>query len=161
MENLSYIVTVGISLAALISAIAVALINNHHQRKIRKLELSHDFEMRKLETDSELARKQFEITFQNKVSAFSNLIDLAGKFYLSPDDKELLSSLYSAIYIASIHCSRPDCRNSIAIFADVVSNHFYSESENDSESFKQQMDQLSYALDCELYNMDTVKEDSI
>lgn len=157
MSKLSAIFAIVVGLVAFISSIAVALINNYHQRKLRSLELQHDLKVQTLKINSDLENKRLDTYFQEKISAFSNLIDLSSKFYHEPKNQKLLTDLYSAIYIASIHCSRSDSRNSVTGFADTVSKFFYAKTSTDLESFKAQMDYLSYALDCELYNSDNLK----
>lgn len=157
MSKLSAIFAVVVGLVAFISSIAVSLINNYHQRKLRSLELQHDLKVQTLKINSDLENKRLDTYFQEKISAFLNLIDLSSKFYHNPHDQQILTNLYSAIYIASIHCTRSDCRNSVTGFADTVSSFFYAKTPSDLESFKAQMDYLSYALDCELYDSDNLK----
>ena len=157
MSKLSVIFAIVVGLVAFISSIAVALINNYHQRKLRAIELQHDLKVQTLKINSDLENKRLDTYFHEKISAFSNLIDLSSKFYHDPKNQKLLTDLYSAIYIASIHCSRSDCRNSVTGFANAVSSFFYAKASTDLESFKAQMDYLSYALDCELYDSDNLK----
>lgn len=78
--DLSWVITAVIAIAAFLSPVAVALINNHHAYKMKKLEFCHEENMKKLSLSHEAAQKQFEIYYTDKklllVRYFAPLVTL-------------------------------------------------------------------------------------
>lgn len=66
--DLTVTITTAIALVSLISPIFVSVINNRHQRKIRKMELEYDMDTRKLSS-----------LYEDKKVAFTNFLIAAGK----------------------------------------------------------------------------------
>lgn len=58
--NLTVTISVIIALVALVSPIAVAIINNRYQARLRKMELQHDLEV-----------KQMDVYYSEKKQAFN------------------------------------------------------------------------------------------
>lgn len=151
MSQFSLILTIGVAIAAFISPVAVALINNRHSRKLRSAELKHAECMKRIECHYLLDKEQLSLSFQNKNDAFTELVRLSGEFYNDNDNTELLSKLYSAIYKASMYCSSHESQNSITGFVYHVNTRFHSSADSDTlETFKYSMEQLTHALRLEL-----------
>lgn len=162
MLDLSTILTVGVGFAAFLSPLAVASLNNRHQRKLKEIELEHALQLKKLELEhnfqlreAELAQrtyeKQLDITYQSKKSAFINFIDATGRYYLDMENEELFAAFSSCAYNAAMLCVNPQCRSSIASFVTTASKRFVSTVESSSNYFIRQMDYISYVLQIELY----------
>lgn len=151
VSQISTIISIGLAIAAIISPIAVALLNNRHQTKLKKLELNHAKAIKALELEHHLAEKQLDITFQNKKEAFHNLLDLSVEHYLKPDDTDLVLKLYSSAYKAASLCTREDCQNSILCFVSDISGKIYTKSpDEDLASFFMKLNDLTYAFLIEL-----------
>lgn len=113
MEKIGLGVSIGVALAAIISSIVVALINNIYQAKLRKQELNHNLELRKqellherelrsLEINGEINKQNFETYYCNKRDAFNDLLKTASTYTKTFNEVQQLSSTAgSAILFAS------------------------------------------------------------
>lgn len=92
--NLSLTVTSIIALIALLSPICVAIINNVHHTKIKKMELKNQME-----------QKQFEIYYSDKVKAFTNLTSYAGKLITEIKDGNSYANIFINFHNALLLCN--------------------------------------------------------
>ena len=92
--NLTVTISVIVALAALISPIIVACINNWHHTKIRRLELEHDMSMKKL-----------SIFYEDKKNAFSNFLLNAGKVCTDEESNVEELDFYAYAQLASLFAS--------------------------------------------------------
>lgn len=83
-----------IALVALLSPICVALINNAHHAKIRKIELQNQLE-----------QKQFEIYYADKVKAFTNLTSHAGKLVTEVNSGQSYTDIFTHFHNALLLCN--------------------------------------------------------
>ena len=91
--NLTVTISVIIALVALVSPIAVAIINNRYQTKLRKMELQHDLEV-----------KQMDVYYSEKKQAFDLFLKNAGSYRFIPTPIKL-DELQSAAYSAILFCN--------------------------------------------------------
>lgn len=103
--DLSWVIAAVISIAALISPIAVAAINNRHALKIRQLDIAHEEEKKKMDLDHEAIQRQFEVYYADKRTAFSELLKEAGKFSVRKQNINNYEALHSAVDNAILFCS--------------------------------------------------------
>lgn len=92
--NLTVTISVIIALVALVSPIAVAILNNRYQARLRKMELQHDLEV-----------KQMDLYYSEKKQAFYDLLKIAGVYRIDPD-RPNLERLQSAAYSAILFCNQ-------------------------------------------------------
>ena len=59
--DLSWAITATIAVVAFLSPIVVAIINNHHSRIMRQMDIAHQETIKKMETDTALIEKQSSI----------------------------------------------------------------------------------------------------
>lgn len=157
MSKLSLILSIGIALAAVISPIFVAIINNLHSSKIRKIELEHDEEMKRIEASKRTFEKHYETEFLSKSKAFSNLMECASQYYADMSNPDKLASLYASAFTAVSLCSIQECRNKITNFIESANNMFYSNEidVHSKENFIFDMSVLSNSLTKELLFTDS------
>lgn len=91
--NLTVTISVIIALVALVSPIAVAIINNRYQARLRKMELQHDLEV-----------KQMDLYYSEKKQAFDLFLKNAGSYRFIPTPIKL-DELQSAAYSAILFCN--------------------------------------------------------
>lgn len=105
--ELSLTITSIIALIALVSPILVALINNAHHSKIRKMELQKQME-----------QKQFDTYYSDKAKAYSEFAHYAGALVAKIEYADSYSDLYSSIHKVLLMCSEENKQ----ILADFI-NH--------------------------------------
>ncbi len=92
--KITWTITAIIAVSSFLSPIFVAIINNFHQRKLRKLELEYDMSLKKL-----------TVFYENKKNAFSNFLCEAGKactdMGLPPTELDFYAHAQTAILFAS------------------------------------------------------------
>lgn len=93
--DLSFTITTIIALIALVSPILVALINNAHHSKIRKMELQKQME-----------QKQFDTYYSDKEKAYSEFAHYAGTLVAKIDYADSYSDLYSSIHKVLLLCDQ-------------------------------------------------------
>lgn len=102
--DITWTITAIIAISSFLSPIAVAIINNIHQVKIRKIELEHDECLRQMDLYQQLSVRQSDIYYADKKSAFLEFMACAGAY---PSDKQSLenyASLHSSIDKALLFC---------------------------------------------------------
>ena len=147
METFNLLLAIGLGLAAIISPMAVARINNRHDEKMRLKEFAHVETLKKMEYEHSLSEKRFSFSFQNKMDAFSDLVDAYILYLDSDKDETLFTKLSLAAAKASMYCSLDDARS------NVLSALYASHSECDCEHVNQliaRIDSLICALQLEL-----------
>ena len=79
LENYYQIITVVIGCVAFLSPIAVSLINNLHNSKMRVKEMAHERELKRIELHHELEVKQLDVYYKEKKEAFEQFLITAGR----------------------------------------------------------------------------------
>lgn len=101
--DLSISIAVIIAITALISPIIVAILNNQHQYKIKKMEYEESKKIKELEMQSELKKHQWDTYYAKATVVFEELANNVGTFlgntsYLEPYSKALGSINQARIY---------------------------------------------------------------
>lgn len=109
--NLTVTISVIIALVALVSPIAVAILNNRYQARLRKMELQHDLEV-----------KQMDLYYSEKKQAFYDLLKIAGVYRIGPD-RPNLERLQSAAYSAILFCNQEN-KAKIQSFVKLANEQF-------------------------------------
>lgn len=136
--NLTVTISVIIALVALVSPIAVAIINNRYQARLRKMELQHDLEV-----------KQMDLYYSEKKQAFYDFLKIAGVYRTSPDQINL-GKLQSAAYSAILFCNQEN-KDKIQSFVRLANEVF-------NQSFPSD-ERIKY---CEaLYSLSSVLNDEL
>lgn len=102
MDKLSTIVTISVAIAAIISPILTALINNKHQTKIKKMELEHD-------------HYEKAVTYQRNI--FENYLRITGHYIGSEFEDYEDQKKYNDAYL-SILLYTPDELKSLLVNAN-------------------------------------------
>lgn len=116
--NLTVTISVIIALVALISPIAVAIINNLYHEKLRKMELQYDLEV-----------KQMDLYYSEKKQAFYDLLKIAGAYRIDPG-RTNLGKLQSAAYSAILFCNwenKDKIQSFVKLANDVFNQSFPSD----------------------------------
>lgn len=102
--DITWTITAIIAVSSFLSPIAVAIINNMHHAKMRKMELEHDEYLRQMDLHQQLSVRQSDIYYADKKSAFLEFMSCAGTY--SSDKQSLVNyaSLHSAIDKALLFC---------------------------------------------------------
>lgn len=129
--NFSLTITSIIALVALFSPICVAIINNLHHTKIRKIELQNQTE-----------QKQFEIYYSDKVTAFTNLTSTAGKLITDIDNGKNYTDIYMNFHNALLLCNAEN-QSLITDFVSFVNTQLMSGQKPTKEWEKEYLSKLS------------------
>lgn len=68
--NITWTITAIIAVSSFLSPIVVAIINNRHHARLRKMELEHDEYIRWLDLQQTTTVKQFDIYYADKKKIF-------------------------------------------------------------------------------------------
>ena len=115
---LTYAITTAVAVMALISPVIVAVINNRHQLKLRKVEL-----------ESDRLFEQANSIYSDKKAAYSNLISCASDFSVRLNGYVSYEKLLSAINDAHLFAS-DSVAHQLDIFLDTVNESFHENSSN-------------------------------
>lgn len=132
-------ITVAVALAAIISPILVAIINNTHQTKIRKIELEHERD-----------NKIIDIYYEDKKQAYITFLNVAGNYPDFQDEKGLgFSRLHETASTAILFSTQitGDSINQFFFDAKELRKKGISESENE---YRQKLCKLTEILTVEL-----------
>lgn len=130
--------TVIISVIAFVSPIFVAIINNAHNTKIRKMELQNQLE-----------QKQFDTYYSDKEKAYAAFSNIAGEFIFNNAYADAYQKLSSSIYQVMLLCDE----NTKPLLNDFV-DHFNSHCSTDDwkKIYLFKLSSLTNALNKELYS---------
>lgn len=134
--DITWTITAVIAVSSFLSPIAVAIINNKHQAKIRALELEHDERVRMIDLKQQTIIKQLDIYYADKKDAFSNFLNAAGLFAMGKQSRQDYERLQSTIQTAMLFCS-PSNYALLSNFLEYVDNIFgggYTSSERNEYS---------------------------
>ena len=138
------IVTAIIALAAIISPILVAVVNNSHQSKIKAQEFEYNNQVR-----------QFEIYYNDKKTAFLEFIHAAGIFTSNRGDTEAYANLLSALNKAVLFCSHEN-KTALHSFLDFADNESFNLDE-DLETCRKYSEHLHGIADCLSLDLESTK----
>ena len=103
--DITWTITAIIAVISFLSPIFVALINNHHHAKMRKMELEHDEFLRKLDLQQQISIRQADIYYADKKKAFSEFLYHAGQYAFSKHHEQIYENLLSASQQALLFCN--------------------------------------------------------
>ena len=103
--EITWTITAIIAVSSFFSPIAVAIINNRHHAKMRKMELEHDRTMYQLKLQEESILRQSQIYYSDKKTAFSEFTGKAGLFSMGKQSRNDYENLLSSINNALLFCS--------------------------------------------------------
>ena len=103
--DLSWAITATIAVVAFLSPIVVAIINNHHSRIMRQMDIAHQETIKKMESDTALIEKQFSIYYADKKAAFSDFLQASGQFSLTMQSTTAYEALHSSADKALLFCN--------------------------------------------------------
>lgn len=103
--DLSWTITAAIAIMSLISPIFVALINNEHIRKIKKLDIAHAERLRKMDNDLSISKEYLDVYFRDKKQALLNLIKCANYFSVHSEYNDPYFELHTAAEQAMLFCN--------------------------------------------------------
>lgn len=135
--------TVIIAVIAFVSPIFVAIINNVHHSKIRKMELQNQLE-----------QKQFETYYFDKEKAYAQFSHDAGKFLSNAEYAKAYEKLYSSIYTVMLLCDQ-STQSLLVDFMNHVNQILIGTSKTTQtweEEYLKKLSALTTALNTELYS---------
>lgn len=92
--NATITISIILAICALFAPSITAVINNRHAEKMKRLDLEHEAKI-----------KQFEIYYADKKTAFTDLINAAGKLTSWRRSTDAYARLLSAINTAALFCN--------------------------------------------------------
>lgn len=140
--ELSFTITAVIALVALVSPILVALINNSHHSKIRKMELQKQME-----------QKQFDTYYSDKSKAYSDFAYYAGALVTKTEYADSYSDLYSSLHKVLLLCNE-DNKQLLTDFINHLNPVLIGKADTTQEweeVYLQKLSDLTIALNKELY----------
>jgi hypothetical protein len=105
LENYYQIITVVIGCVAFLSPIAVSLINNLHNSKMRVKEMAHERELKRIELHHELEVKQLDVYYKEKKEAFEQFLITAGRLLYNVGSTKGIPDLHAVAAAALLYCS--------------------------------------------------------
>lgn len=135
-------ITTLLAICAIVSPIFVAVINNIHSSKLRKLEIGQ-----------ELRRQKIEIIYQDKKNAYMSLESAAGNFLSDPKSINKYAQLISAINASALLCSTnhfPDLNRFRSLATAMHKGHFPGDTNSEYLEYVDLLSVLSYKLNGEL-----------
>lgn len=106
--DITWTITSIIAVSSFLSPVLVAIINNRHQRKMRKMELEHD-----------IAVKKLTIHYEDKKKAFSDFLFNAGIMCSNNVAYEIKQNFFACVQTASLFASAEN-QNLISKFASDI-----------------------------------------
>lgn len=94
--TLSVVITIVLAFSTCISPVIVAVINNRHMRKMKKLELAYTESLRKIELNSEIKREIASSDRKLKYASYLNFIQAASEYMLDNKNPIIYSKLISS-----------------------------------------------------------------
>lgn len=96
--DVTWTITAIIAVSSFLSPIAVAIINNMHNTKMRKIELEHDEYIRWLNFQQSTIINQFNVYYSDKKNAFADFQMLLDNFH-SPKKKSVNIKCFNHLLI--------------------------------------------------------------
>lgn len=94
------LVMLGIAIAAFVSPIFVAWINNFMQRDNRKMELEHEIAKKKLDIENETEIRKYESYYKCRADAYKNMLYEVGVFLAGGFDHKQYAKTLGSVSIA-------------------------------------------------------------
>lgn len=94
------LVMLGIAIAAFVSPIFVAWINNHAQRKNRELELEHEIAKKKLDNENEAKIRKYKNYYEHRAAAYKGALYEVGIFVAGNFDHKQYARTLGKVSIA-------------------------------------------------------------
>lgn len=161
MEEIFTILSIGLAVAAIISPICVALINNSHTKKLRIEELKHDETVKRIDAEFRLSEKRLDVEFSAKKDAFVKLFESANAYRDDVGNPDLLSALLASAHEAAALCSTYEGVHDIDSFARYTLQELSSETQKyNMDSFNNRLSNLSYSFAYELYGKNLSKREN-
>lgn len=131
--DVTWTITAIIAVSSFLSPIFVAIINNRHHAKIRKMELEHDECVRWLDLQQSTIIKQFDIYYEDKKKAFSHFAHDAGLFSFAKQNHHEYQALQASAHTAMLFCNESNCHllSDFLEYADNIFGDGYSKNERD------------------------------
>ena len=149
--NITWTITAIIAVSSFLSPIAVAIINNLHHAKMRKLELEHDEYLRRLNLQQQFVTRQFDIYYLDKKNAFSDFMKQAGIFSMGKPSNISYESLHSSIDVCLLFCNKQN-KQLLCDFQKYIDNIAFGGGYSSGElsSYSQKLNEISFSLNKEL-----------
>lgn len=120
--DLSLILSSAVSIVAVVTSLAATFLNNHHQYKIRKLELRAQYE-----------EKSMELKYEKKASTFHSFFHYAADVMVHPDSSESYDKFIESYSQTLMYCS-DDAMQSLNYFYECVSAIHNSDDKSQSQT---------------------------
>lgn len=131
--NITWTITAIIAVSSFLSPIVVAIINNRHHVKIRKIELEYDKNIRWLNFQQSTIINQFDVYYSDKKNAFADFSNAAGQFSFAKEEVREYQALQSSAHTAMLYCSQSnyDLLSDFLEYADNIFGSGYTKAERD------------------------------
>ena len=147
--NLTWTITAILAVSSFLSPIFVAIINNRHQEKIRKMDLQHDEKMRQMDLKQQATIRQSDIYYSNKKDAFSNFVEIAGGYLSHTQNPTQYGLIVSSLKRVLIFCN-PENQDKLCRFREYIDNDIFGSNYSQREKYNQLLNDLSLSLNKEL-----------
>lgn len=131
--DVTWTITAIIAVSSFLSPIAVAIINNRHNTKMRKIELEHDEYIRWLNFQQSTIINQFNVYYSDKKNAFADFSNAAGQFSFAKEEEREYKMLQSSAHTAMLYCNKSNY-DLLSDFLEYIDNIFgsgYTKAERD------------------------------
>lgn len=131
--NVTWTITAIIAVSSFLSPIFVAIINNRHQAKMRKMELEHAEHIRWLDFQQSTVIKQFDVYYEDKKKAFSDFAHAAGLFSFAKEEENEYQLLQASAHKAMLFCNQSnyDFLSDFLEYVDDIFGSGYTKTERD------------------------------
>ena len=134
--EITWTITAVIAVSSFLSPIFVALINNRHQVKMRRMELEHIEYIRQLDFRQQSMLKQFDVYYADKKAAFSDFLRAAGAYSRGKRSRCDYESLQSSLQTSLLFCNAKSKASLLAFleYADKIMGSSYTQHERNEYS---------------------------
>lgn len=150
LSYLSENVTTVIALAAIVSPVLVAIINNLFNCYFRHKEYVHIENLKRIETESNLIQKRLDVEFISKREAIEKMFSSISSYLANKDDISLYQEVCATAYYASSMCSNMDTRHMINWLVTVLKKY--------PDRIDEELEHLSDWIAQELYPPEQTKD---
>lgn len=149
--DITWTITAVIAVSSFLSPIFVAIINNRHHTKLRKMELEHDEYLKRLELQQHASIRQSDIYYSDKKSAFSEFVKCSGEFSIDRQRGGRYQVLHSAIDNALLFCN-PKNQKHLNDFLNYIDTQVFGSTSgiNERVEYSKRLNEICLSLNQEL-----------
>lgn len=147
--EITWTITAIIAVSSFLSPILVAIINNRHHTRIRKLELEYDKNMKQLDLNNQATIRQADIYYADKKQVFTEFINASCNLYIHSNGRESYDHFIASLNRAILFCNSQN-QEKLKNFLSFINNEIYCKDIFNNPTCVERLFDLSLSLNHEL-----------